>query len=142
MLTGIVDFEDDATVLDSDYDCIGSLAEDISAYTAELETDAFIGRLSQFKLNGLDILKIIGEVANYRSKESSYGSYDPSLLTIMDKWKESIEVTALTAKDKRIRAFPLQFQGDGGLMEYPLKQEACLNIRLSIKTSTVGILNT
>ncbi|KAL5966429.1 Neurexin-1, partial [Taenia solium] len=130
------DFEDDATVLDSDYDCIGSLAEDVSAYNAELESDPFIGRLSQFRLNGLDIIKIIGDVANYRSKESSYGSYDPGLLTLMDKWEESIEVTALTTKDERIRAFPLQFQGDGGLMEYPLRQEACLNIRLSIKTST------
>uniref|UniRef100_A0A158R821 Neurexin 2a n=1 Tax=Taenia asiatica TaxID=60517 RepID=A0A158R821_TAEAS len=137
--SGIVDFEDDATVLDSDYDCIGSLAEDVSTYNVELESDAFIGRLSQFKLNGLDIIKIIGDVANHRSKESSYGSYDPGLLTLMDKWKENIEVTALATKDERIRAFPLQFQGDGGLMEYPLRQEACLSIRLSIKTSTVQV---
>ncbi|EUB63390.1 Neurexin-1-alpha [Echinococcus granulosus] len=133
------DIKDNATVLDSDYNCIGVLAEDVSVYNTELETDAFIGRLSQFKLNGLDIIKIINEVANYRSKESSYGSYDPGLLTLVDNWKDSIEITASTAKDERIRTFPLHFNGDGGLMEYTLRLEACLSIRLSLKTSMVQV---
>ncbi|CUT98709.1 neurexin [Echinococcus multilocularis] len=128
--------KDNATVLDSDYNCIGVLAEDVSVYNTELETDVFIGRLSQFKLNGLDIIKIISEVANYRLKESSYGSYDPGLLTLVDNWKDSIEITASTTKDERIRTFPLHFNGDEGLVEYTLRLEACLSIRLSLKTST------
>ncbi|VDM18551.1 unnamed protein product [Hydatigera taeniaeformis] len=111
------------------------MVEEVSAYNAESEKDTFVGRLSQFKLNGLDIIKIMDDIANYRSKESSFGSYDPGLLTLMDNWKESIEVTALTMKTERIRAFPLQFQGSGGLMEYRLRQEPCLSVRLSLKTS-------
>lgn len=136
----ITDIKDDATILDSDYNCIGTLVDEFSTQSTDLHYDNFIGRLSQFQLNGLDMLKIISEVANYRSKEDSFSTYDPALVTLLDTWKENIEVTAISSKEGKIRAFPLQFQGGSAFMELFLTRAICVNIKFSMKTSSVNKL--
>ncbi|KAM3187212.1 hypothetical protein ACTXT7_002765 [Hymenolepis weldensis] len=130
------DIKDDATILDSDYNCIGTLVDEFSTQRTDLQYDNFIGRLSQFQLNGLDMLKITREVANYRSKEESFSTYDPALVTLLDTWKENIEVTAISSKEGKIRAFPLQFQGGSAFMELSLTRAICVNIKFSMKTSS------
>ncbi|KAM7535315.1 hypothetical protein Aperf_G00000097705 [Anoplocephala perfoliata] len=130
------DIKDDATILDSDYDCIGSLADDTSGYGTEPHYDAFIGRLSQFQLNGLDMLKIISELANYRALENPFSSYDPGMAALLDTWKENIEVTAVSTGEERIRVFPLRFQGGSGLIELPLTRAICVNLKFALKTSS------
>nr|CDS33707.2 neurexin 2a [Hymenolepis microstoma] len=130
------DIKDDATILDSDYDCIGTLVDETSTQRMDLQYDAFIGRLSQFRLNGLDMLKIISEVANYRSKENTFSNYDSGLVTLLDTWKENIEVTAISSNEDKIRAFPLQFQGGSSLMEFSLTIAACVYVKFSMKTSS------
>lgn len=138
LMLHVVDIEDDATILDSDYDCIGSLADDVLLHAAELQNDAFIGRLSQFKLNGLDMLKIINEVAAFRRKENPFSAHDQGLLPLLDQWKKNVEVTATITADNRIRAFPLHFQRGEGLLEYALKHDTCLGVRFSLKTLSVS----
>ncbi|VDO15483.1 unnamed protein product [Rodentolepis nana] len=122
--------------MDSDYDCIGALVDESSIQRMDLQYDAFVGRLSQFQLNGLDILKIISEVANYRTKEHTFSAYDPGLVTLLDTWKDDIEVTAISSKEDKIRAFPLQFQGGSSLMEFSLTTAICVNVKFSLKTSS------
>ncbi|VDD79819.1 unnamed protein product [Mesocestoides corti] len=129
--------QDGASMLDSDFACIGSITSDVPVYGNGIQKTAFVGRLSQLNLNGLDLIRIIGGTAAYRAKESIHNPHDSHLVTLLSTWKENFEVTAVSANAERIRAFPLQFQGDGGLLTYSLNQEACVSVSFAMKTSAL-----
>ncbi len=143
--TFALDMNDDASMLDSDFACLGSLTSESGMAQVDGIADAFIGRLSHFKLNGLDLLQLIGELPVYRAKESAYNTREPGRTTLLENWKENVEVTAVNAPEGKIPAFPIQFEGGEGLFEAPLgnfRHHDCVKIRFTIKTGTVRNLNT
>lgn len=127
---------DEVNILDCDFARFGVLLlDDITQLAVKQTSDAFIGRLAQFQLNGLDILQLMSGHFN-----SALPAGHISAKSLLEIWKQRIEVTATKDSGEHIHQFPVQFKSVGGVIEIPIVnhgRQGCLNVAFSIKTETV-----
>uniref|UniRef100_A0A0X3PD61 Neurexin-1a n=1 Tax=Schistocephalus solidus TaxID=70667 RepID=A0A0X3PD61_SCHSO len=150
----VYNISDEATMLDSDYICIGNLGKspDIlykdshASYLKVPESDAFVGRLSQFYINGLNVMSLVRTLPEFRNSHDHLRKIKEPEASIINAWKDNIGVSASAAENDAddILEFPIQFGDNGGLLEYVLDpQKRCTTLAFFMKTrSTTGVIFT
>ncbi|KAL7061062.1 hypothetical protein AAHC03_09690 [Spirometra sp. Aus1] len=145
---------DEATMLDSDYICIGSLGQSRDPLGEDgqeghfkvAKSDSFVGRLSHLHMNGLNVLRLLRALPHFRHGNDHMLKVDESEASIINAWKDNIEVSASVAKNDAddILEFPIHFRDGRGLLEYVLNpQKRCTTLTFFMKTrSTVGVIFT
>ncbi|VDK72440.1 unnamed protein product [Dibothriocephalus latus] len=123
----VPDISDEATMLDSDYICIGNLGRSRDLLNKENhpsdfkipESDAFVGRLSQFHINGLNVLSFVRTLPEFRNSNNQLMKVNEPEASIINAWKDSIGVSASAAENDAgdILEFPIHFRDGGGLLE-------------------------